>query len=539
MARVETVAPSRPDPVVLSLANRQRLGFAAGVAAALVMLVAMVVLRLIAEVPSLLEILSDGILLLLPGALFSAVLDQLQHAAKPLFYVALAIGTLVVGGALGRWYASSPTLGRALKIGLGAWLVFGLGMYSVLGAGPFGQFLNAGPLWHGLTLLGLFLIYAVALWRIYEALEDRAYTQLVGAGETGAVDWDRRALLQTLGAMLLGTALVGGLWRALNATATSPAPAPAPVATGGETVTFGNAAPWNVAGLSSEVTKADDFYTVSKNFIDPSVSAAGWKLQIDGMVDHPFELTYDQLQSTGTSENYYTLMCISNEVGGDLWGNALWRGVPLHTLLEQAGVQQGVTKAVFTASDSYTDSVAIENALNPDALLAWEMNGAPLEKAHGFPARLLIPGIYGMKNVKWIERITLVNTDFLGYWQHQGWNDAAPYQTASRIDTPSQRQSVAAGTATVAGVAFAGDRGIEKVEVSPDSGQSWIEAQVKPGLSGNSWQLWQAQVPVDRNVHTLTVRATDGQGNVQTQLQQPPFPNGSTGWDEKDIAVTS
>jgi DMSO/TMAO reductase YedYZ molybdopterin-dependent catalytic subunit len=539
MASVETLASSRPDPVVLSLANRQRLGFAAGVGAAIVMLVAMVVVRLIAEVPSLLEVLADGILLLLPGALFSAVLDQLQHAAKPLFYVALAIGTLLVGGALGRWYASNPTLGRALKIGVGVWLVFGLGIYSVLGAGPFGQFLSAGPLWHGLTLLGLFLIYAVSLWRIYEGLEDRAYAQLVGIGEAGAVDWDRRALLQTLGAMLLGTALVGGLWRALNASTTSRAPAPAPVATGGETVTFGNAAPWNINGLSSEVTKADDFYTVSKNFIDPSVSAAGWKLQIDGMVDHPFELTYDQLQAMGTSENYYTLMCISNEVGGDLWGNALWRGVALHTLLEQAGVQQGVTKAVFTASDNYTDSVAIENALNPGALLAWQMNGAPLEKAHGFPARLLIPGIYGMKNVKWIERITLVNTDFLGYWQHQGWNDAAPYQTASRIDTPSQRQSVAAGTTTVAGVAFAGDRGIQKVEVSPDTGQTWIEAQVKPGLSGNSWQLWQAQVPVDRNVHTLTVRATDGQGNVQTRLREPPFPNGSTGWDEKDIAVTA
>ncbi|MBV9354546.1 MAG: molybdopterin-dependent oxidoreductase [Chloroflexi bacterium] len=537
MARVDTLAPSRPDPVVLSLANRQRLGFAAGVGAAIVMLVAMVVLRLIAEVPSLLEILADGILLLLPGALFSAVLDQLQHAAKPLFYVALAIGTLVVGGLLGRWYASNPTLGRALKIGVGTWLVFGLGIYSVLGAGPFGQFLAAGPLWHGLTLLGLFLIYTVALWRIYEALEDRAYAQLVG--DASAVDWDRRALLQTLGGVLLGTALVGGLWRALNGTVTSQAPAPVPAAAGGEAVTFGNAAPWNVTGLSSEVTRADDFYTVSKNFIDPSVSAAGWKLQIDGMVDHPFELTYDQLQSMGTSENYYTLMCISNEVGGDLWGNALWKGVPLHTLLEQAGVQPGATKAVFTASDNYTDSVAIQNALNPDALLAWEMNGAPLEKAHGFPARLLIPGIYGMKNVKWIERITLVNTDFLGYWQHQGWNDAAPYQTASRIDTPSQRQSVAAGTTTVAGVAFAGDRRIDKVEVSPDNGQTWIEAQVKPGLSANSWQLWQAQVPVDRNVHTLTVRATDGLGNVQTQLQEPPFPNGSTGWDEKDVAVTS
>ncbi len=172
------------------------------------MLVAMVVLRLIAEVPSLLEILADGILLLLPGALFSAVLDQLQHAAKPLFYVALAIGTLMVGGALGRWFASDPSLGRALKIVVGAWLVFGLGVYTLLGAGPFGQFLTAGALWHGLTLLGLFVVYALALWRIYEPLEDRAYARW-SAGEAAPWTGTAESLLQTLGAMLLGTALVG------------------------------------------------------------------------------------------------------------------------------------------------------------------------------------------------------------------------------------------------------------------------------------------------------------------------------------------
>jgi DMSO/TMAO reductase YedYZ molybdopterin-dependent catalytic subunit len=519
--------------MALGLGNRQRLGFAAGVAAALAMLVAMVVLRLIADVPSLLEILADGILLLLPGALFSAVLDQLQHAAKPLLYVAMAIGTLLVGGGLGRWYASDPSLGRALKIALGAWLVFGLGVYTVAGAGPFGQYLTAGAPWHGLTLLGLFVLYAVALARIYDVLDVRATARL--AGGTASLDWDRRELLQTLGGALLGTALVGVLWRSLNS---GGPPAAVPVAPGGE-VPSANAPPWNVAGLSPEVTSADNFYTVSKNFIDPAVSSAGWKLQITGMVDNPFELTLDQLQALEASEASYTLMCISNEVGGDLWGNAIWKGVKLHTLLEQAGVQAGVTKAVFTASDNYTDSVAIENALHPDALVAWEMNGAPLTKAHGYPARLLIPGIYGMKNVKWIERIALVNTDFLGYWQHQGWNDAAPYQTASRIDTPTQRQSLPTGTATVAGVAFAGDRGIQRVEVSTDAGQSWHDAQVKPGLSENSWQLWQAQVPVDRTVHTLQVRATDGLGNVQTSIDQPPFPNGSTGWHEIDIAVTS
>jgi hypothetical protein len=231
-------------------------------------------------------------------------------------------------------------------------------------------------------------------------------------------------------------------------------------------------------------------------------------------------------------------MCISNEVGGDLWGNGYWRGVKLGWLLDQAGIKPGVVDAMFSAADDYHDSVPLANATNPDALLAWELNGAPLTKAHGFPARLLIPSIYGMKNVKWLTGITLVDHDFLGYWQTRGWDDTAHYQTASRFDVPAPISSPPAGPLELGGVAFAGDRGIQKVEVTLDQGRTWQPATVKPGLSRNTWQLWRATVTVDQSVKAIQVRATDGTGVTQTQQDADPFPSGSTGYHTINVSVT-
>jgi len=250
------------------------------------------------------------------------------------------------------------------------------------------------------------------------------------------------------------------------------------------------------------------------------------------------ELTYDQLTALPASDGYYTLMCISNEIGGELWGNAAWRGVKLKYLLEQAGVHTDAHKAVFSAADDYKDSVLLGNAIHPDALLAWQMNGAPLKREHGYPARLLIPGIYGMKNVKWLTGITIVAEDFKGFWQNQGWDDAAPYQTESRIDVPHSRDALSAGPLSVGGVAYAGDRGISAVEVSTDGEKTWQPAQVKPGLSPYTWQLWRADITVDRSVRDIRVRATDGKGKPQTRQENDPFPSGATGYDAVRIAVT-
>ncbi|MBV9547294.1 MAG: molybdopterin-dependent oxidoreductase [Chloroflexi bacterium] len=530
---LETGSPTTPR---LPDYNSRRFGFSAGVIAATVMLVAIVVLRVISGVQSLPEIVAEGVLTVIPGALFSAVLDSLQHAAKPLFYVAVAIGMLLVGGFLGRWYGGDPTWKHAARIVLSAWLVFGVGVYTLLGAGIFGQHLTGGPIWHALTLLLVFVVFGAALVHTHALLSRRAIPDLPDEGLVS-----RRALLQSGGAALVALVAAGGVWRLLSgafggSTQVQSAPVAADTAAA-TTPGAQNPPPFDLKGLSPEVTRTEDFYTVSKNFIDPAVAVGGWKLKIDGLVDSPMELTYDQLTALPASEGYYTLMCISNEIGGDLWGNALWKGVKLRDLLMQAGVHTDAYKAVFTAADDYKDSVRLENALHPDALLAWEMNGAPLKNEHGFPARLLIPGIYGMKNVKWLTGITIVADDFRGFWQNQGWDDAAPYQTESRFDTPRGRPTVPEGPLAVGGVAYAGDRGIQSVEVSTDGGQTWQPAQVKPGLSPYAWQLWRADLPVDKNVRDLRVRATDGQGRPQVTTPADPFPSGATGLHRVTIAV--
>jgi DMSO/TMAO reductase YedYZ molybdopterin-dependent catalytic subunit len=523
--------PPEAEVPGLPVYNLQRIGFAAGVIAAVCMLVAIVVLRLLSGVLSLPEVVAEGLLVMMPGALFSAVLDNLQHAAKPLFYVAVGIGMLVVGGFLGRSYATRPSLARAAKLVVIVWLVFGLGVYTILGAGLFGQHLQAGPIWHGLSLLVVFGVYGLALYEGVAELSRRALSQ------TAAPDESRRTLLRSAVAAIVATVAAGGVWRVISGVDTG-APTSPLAASGTAPAAAPNPPPFDLTGMAPEVTPTGDFYTVSKNFIDPKVSVGGWRLKIDGLVDNPIELTYEQLTALPASDGYYTLMCISNEVGGELWGNAQWRGVKLKYLLEQAGVHTDAFKAVFSAADDYKDSVKLANALDPDALLAWEMNGQPLRSEHGFPARLLIPGIYGMKNVKWLSGITIVAEDFKGFWQSQGWDDAAPYQTESRIDVPQGRDAVPAGVLSVGGVAFAGNRGIQSVEVSTDSGQTWQPAQVKPGLGPDTWQLWRGDVQVDRSVHEVRVRATDGEGHVQTSQPAPPFPSGATGYHSVTIAVT-
>ena len=527
----ETLEAPIGDQARLAEYNAHRIGFTAGVIAAAIMLIAVGILRVLSGVESLPEVVAEGILVNLPGALFSAVLDSLQHSAKPLFYLAIAIGVLIVGGLLGRWFAARPTWQRAAQIVVAAWILFGVGVYTVLGAGIFGQRLQAGPIWHGASLLVVFGVFGVSLWHAYHALAHRAMPALP--------DTSRREFLRNAAVAMIATVGLGSVWRFTSGaggpevrSAQLPAGA-APVAS-----TQPNTPPFDLRGISTEVTNAKDFYTVSKNFIDPSVAVGSWRLKIDGLVDQPMELTYDQLTALPASDGYYTLMCISNEIGGDLWGNAAWRGVKLGWLLQQAGVHSDGYKAVFTAADDYKDSVLLQNALNADALLAWEMNGSPLAKEHGAPARLLIPGIYGMKNVKWLTGITIVASDFKGFWQNQGWDDAAPYQTEARIDAPRGHATVPAGPLSVGGVAFAGNRGVSAVEISTDGEKTWLPASVKPGLSGNAWQLWRADINVDSTVRDIRVRATDGQGKPQTREENDPFPAGATGYHTVRIAVS-
>ncbi len=541
-------------------------GWLAGLLAACVMTAVMAVLRLTTGVLSLPEIIGEAIVTLMPAAAFSAALDLMQRAAKPTLYASIFVGQILVGGLLGRWYAGgAPEWRRALNLAFAAWLVIGGIALPVLGAGLFGSVVRAGPIVVGVQMLIAFATFAVALVLAYRVLEALA------TGDRTEARADRRAALVTLGAGVAVVAGGGYAWRSLlGGQGAAPAPTSAPsavegggaMAAGATGTTAGDsplaapipppprgippldappvpmsvlpkapaAPPFAVAGLSPEVLTAEDFYTVSKNLVDPRVDVASWKLQIDGLVERPMTLTYEDVTARAMHSDYYTLQCISNLVGGDLWGNAHWKGVRLVGLLAEAGLKPGVRKVVFHGEDDYTDSIAIDVALRPDTLLAYEMNGQPLTKEHGAPARLLIPGIYGMKNVKWVKRIEVVEADFKGYWMQRGWSDRSPYQTSSRIDVPRNRATLPAGEIAIAGVAFAGDRGIDKVEVSLDDGKSWQDALIKPGLALNAWNLWGFTTTLAAGTYPIKVRATDGTGQLQSEKERDPLPDGATGY---------
>jgi Sulfite oxidase and related enzymes len=291
---------------------------------------------------------------------------------------------------------------------------------------------------------------------------------------------------------------------------------------------------------STYITTNSDYYTVSKNLgSDPSVNATTWQMMIDGLVQHPYKLSYQQLSALPRIQQYESMMCISNEVGGDYMSNAHWEGVPLKDLLQKAGpITPGATKVVLHAADDYSDSIHLAKALEPTTLVALRMNGTDLPTAHGFPARLLVPGIYGMKHVKWITHIEIVNTDYQGYWQQNGWSDPAPLKMTSRIDTPTAGTTINAGKPTyIAGVAFSGNKGISQVDVSLDGGQSWQMATLQRPLSALTWVLWQLPWQPQSGTYTIIVRAIDLQGNVQDPHQAPPLPDGSSGYHTVNIDV--
>ncbi|MGI8586895.1 MAG: molybdopterin-dependent oxidoreductase [Chloroflexia bacterium] len=289
--------------------------------------------------------------------------------------------------------------------------------------------------------------------------------------------------------------------------------------------------------LVPEITPVSNFYITTKNITDPSVDAAKWSLSILGMVENPATYTIDQIKAMPKIKVIHTLECISNTVGGPLIGNARWAGVHLADLVTKARPKSGVMDVVFRAADDYSDSVPLSVVMDKDAMLVYEMNGDLLQVKHGFPARLLIPNIFGMKNVKWITGIEFVGYDYKGYWQSQGWSDPAPYLTMSRIDYPSDGSMVKSGPLYVGGIAFAGNRGIKKVEVSTNGGKTWGDAQLRRPLGRNTWVLWTYPWVAASGDTTLVVRATDGTGKLQNPADVNNYPNGADGYHKVAVKV--
>jgi DMSO/TMAO reductase YedYZ molybdopterin-dependent catalytic subunit len=290
--------------------------------------------------------------------------------------------------------------------------------------------------------------------------------------------------------------------------------------------------------ISPEVTPNDQFYVVSKNIIDPTVDPTTWTLEVTRLAESPYRLTLEELRALPSQTEYVTLECISNPVGGDLMSNALWRGVPLRDLLDRAKLKPGVVEVACFADDGYSDSIPISLAMEPEVMVAYEMNGEPLSREHGAPARLLAPGRFGMKHVKWLTRIEPRETAYRGYWETRGWSSVAEVRTTSRVDVPTDGATLPPEEGLVGGVAFAGARGIQRVEVSADRGRTWREAFLKTALSPYTWVLWTTPWrPPGNGSYTVLVRATDGTGEVQTAVVEDSLPDGATGWHAVTVSV--
>jgi DMSO/TMAO reductase YedYZ molybdopterin-dependent catalytic subunit len=286
-----------------------------------------------------------------------------------------------------------------------------------------------------------------------------------------------------------------------------------------------------VEGVSSLVTPNDDFYRIDTAFSPPQVDPADWNLTIKGMVDNEVTLTFDDLLAMDQIEEVITLSCVSNEVGGGLVGNAVWTGIPLATLLDMAGVQDGATQIVGRSVDDWTGGFPTEIAYDGrPAMVALTMNGEPLPVQHGFPARLVVPGLYGyVSATKWLKEIELTTWEgYDGYWIPRGWAKEGPIKTQSRIDVPSNGATVPAGPTAIAGVAWAGLRSVDRVEVRIDDGD-WIEATLSGELSENSWRQWMISWDATPGDHTVQVRATDGLGETQPPERTRVAPDGATG----------
>jgi DMSO/TMAO reductase YedYZ molybdopterin-dependent catalytic subunit len=353
----------------------------------------------------------------------------------------------------------------------------------------------------------------------------------------------RRALLAASGIAVAGGAVAGGVGRLLSTAArgvetsreevTLPRPvSPEPPLPGGVEVGVKGVVPFRVP--------AEDFYRIDTATVVPRLRAQDWKLRIHGMVTREVTLDFAGLLAGGLVQRDVTLCCVSNDVGGDLIGNATWLGLPIAPLLRQAGPTADADMVLSTSDDGWTASTPLSVLTDGrDALLAVGMNGAPLPIEHGFPVRMVVPGLYGyVSATKWVVELEVTRFDLKqGYWTPRGWSERGPIKTESRIDVPQDGDRVRAGRVAVAGIAWAQHRGIKGVEVRVDDGP-WQAAELGAEASVDTWRQWVFRWDAAPGQHRLAVRAVDGTSAVQTGDEAPPAPDGATGWHTITVDVT-
>jgi DMSO/TMAO reductase YedYZ molybdopterin-dependent catalytic subunit len=393
-------------------------------------------------------------------------------------------------------------------------------------------------------------VVGFAVFGIVGALAGSALASIIGAAVGAAVlvrlvrptavevpgpsraplGWDRRRFLVTSGAVALGAGVVARLIDQsriddVRAKASGPLPTNGPIDSAPgipATATLDPATPF--------ITPVGSFYRIDTALSFPRVDAGGWTVDIAGMVDHPVRLNYADILAMPQVERVVTLCCVSNDVGGDYIGNAVWRGVLLSHVLDRVGVRPGAQQVFSTSIDGWTCGFPLEVARDGrDAMIAVGMNGDTLPLEHGYPARLVVPGLYGyVSATKWLQKIELTTWDQEGYWIPRGWGRLGPVKTQSRIDVPRNGSSVAVGPQKIAGVAWAQHRGITKVEIRVDNGP-WQLARLGTDVSNDTWRQWVVDWDAPKGRHAIEVRATDGTGTTQTADRTDVAPDGATG----------
>lgn len=393
------------------------------------------------------------------------------------------------------------------------------------------------------SLLLVLLVRRLRTWR--DAAAETTRDDGVAAGDQaarGTTQLGRRQFFVLAGITAAAATVVGVASRVVSTTVASVAsireslklPSPR------STVAVPTGAELDIPGLSPLYTPNKDFYRVDTALTVPTIDPSTWRLVIDGMVDNRVEMSFQDILDMGLDEYSITLTCVSNEVGGELVGSAKWLGVPLRDVLKKAGVKDGADMVLSRSVDGYTASTPLSALTDEDldAILAVGMNGEPLPLEHGFPVRMVVPGLYGyVSATKWLTELTVTTFEKdEAYWTPRGYSAEAPIKFSSRIDTPKLGAAVDAGTVPIAGVAWAQSVGIERVEVSIDDGD-WQAATLSAPVNEDTWVQWFVEWDATPGTHYVAVRAVNKNGDLQIEERAPIAPNGSSGWQRSLIRV--
>ncbi|MGH9899735.1 MAG: molybdopterin-dependent oxidoreductase [Pyrinomonadaceae bacterium] len=513
-------------------------GLLTGLAASILMTFVLLLLRYFFGIATPYELVGDRIAPLLGIDKFFELLGRFggYNQLKQIGVMSVVGGQFVVGALGGLLYAVERTHTKqpkparrgpgffiAIFIGL-LWLASLILLWPVLGTNYAGLPPVKGTLANAFALLAAYVLYGLSLMLLYRMMFARMmFARMVFAREESKEPGLER---EPAGRRALLVAGVGTVFA---------------LAVGGILKRFSRLAVFSYDGLQYKgadvqaITPNDRFYVVTKNVVDPDVARSIWRLDINGLVEQPQIYRFEDLIMMPSSTQETTLRCISNQVGDGLMSNAIWKGVPMRALIEAANPKQGVVEVRLHAVDNYTDTFAIEKAMEPTTLVAYEMNEEVIPQRHGFPVRVIVPGLFGEKNVKWVTRIELVDHDAKGFYEQQGWGPNFVVPTIARFDVPIDKQkiklAIAAAGFALKGVAHAGNRGISRVEVSLDDGQTWNEAKIDYAQSPLAWILWSYDWrPIQVGEYKLAVRATDGKGELQTARVRGTAPEGATGY---------